>query len=81
MLSEKHRRPAARLFEDVALYDYRKGKKIALEARPFILEAFQETWELQEKTKEEMRKRAEWVEGQVRALEKASWDRKDAVEL
>jgi len=74
ILSEKHRRPAARCVEDVVFYDYRHAKKLTLETRPFMLEVFQKTFELQEEAKATNSKRRDVLIEQVRALEKESWD-------
>ena len=50
ILSELHRRPAARCVEDIVVYDYKAAKKAPL--KPFMVEKFRETWQLQEQTKE-----------------------------
>ncbi|KAG0646793.1 hypothetical protein D0Z07_6481 [Hyphodiscus hymeniophilus] len=78
ILSELHQRPAARCVEDIVLYDYKKGRKTEL--RPFMLDAFQETWERQEEAKRKMEKRIEELDKLVRDLEMGSWDRAGAVE-
>lgn len=80
ILSERYRRPAARCLEDIVLYDYRRGKKITLDARPFMLDAFQETFRLQEEARAANGKRREALIEQVRRLEQESWDREDAKE-
>lgn len=80
ILSEKHRRAAARCVEDVVLYDYRHSKKLALASMPFMLNALRETYELQEREREKTLLRREKLERRVRSLEKASWDRADATE-
>lgn len=46
ILSELHQRPAARCVEDIVVYDYKKGTKAAI--RPFMMKAFERTWEEQE---------------------------------
>jgi len=78
ILSELHQRPAARLFEDCALYDYRKGKKAAMP--PWMTDAFMETWGLQEKAKRVNSERVYGLLDKVRSLEIESWDREGAVE-
>ena len=79
ILSESKQRPAARCEEDVVVYDYKIGRKVS--ALPqFMLEQFRQTWELQEESKRVNGRRIEEIEGQVRALERGSWDREDAVE-
>ncbi|KAI0454549.1 thioesterase-like superfamily-domain-containing protein [Xylaria acuta] len=78
ILSHRHRRVAARTFEDVAIYDYRDAKKTVLPG--FMLDVLRDTWRQQEE-------RTDWARGRiwdllrdVERLEKETWDRKDAVE-
>lgn len=78
ILSELHQRPAARLFEDCALYDYRKGKKATMPS--WMTEAFKETWRLQEEAKRINSERVYGLLDKVRSLETESWDREGAVE-
>ncbi|KAL5121171.1 hypothetical protein ACEQ8H_001023 [Pleosporales sp. CAS-2024a] len=78
ILSEVHRRPAARCVEDIVVYDYTKAKKSALPG--FMIDKFGETFELQEQTKERNGKRVHGLLQRVRRLELESWDRDDAVE-
>ena len=78
IMSELHQRPAARCVEDIVIYDYRKGKKTALQ--PFMVDVFRETWRLQEEAKRANSERVVQILKRVRALEKDSWDRADAVE-
>lgn len=78
ILSELHQRPAARLFEDCALYDYRRHKKATMP--PWMADVFQETWRLQEEAKRVNSERVWGLLDKVRLLEKESWDRPDAVE-
>ncbi|KAF2827675.1 hypothetical protein CC86DRAFT_369759 [Ophiobolus disseminans] len=78
ILSEVHRRPAARCVEDIVVYDYRKGKKSPL--APFMVEKFRDTYELQEQAKERCGDRVRGLLERVQQLEKSSWDRPDAVE-
>lgn len=80
ILSERHRRPAARCVEDIVLYDYVKGKKLRLSARPFMLDVFKETWRLQEEEKTRNTQRLAELMETVRGLEKDTWDRADAKE-
>ena len=51
------------------LYDYAKGEKLKLGDRAWILEALSKTWEEQEGQMRRMGERAEWVEGEIRAVE------------
>ncbi|KAI7566182.1 hypothetical protein KC346_g21068, partial [Hortaea werneckii] len=78
IMSELHQRPAARCIEDIVVYDYTVGKKTAL--RPFMLDVFKDTWQLQEEAKRENSARVYGLLDRVRQLEQDSWDRKDAVE-
>jgi hypothetical protein len=78
ILSELHQRPAARCVEDIVMYDYKKGKKIEL--RPFMMDAFRETWDLQEETRRRLSERIRTLEGEVRTLEKGTWDKEGAAE-
>lgn len=78
ILSELHRRPAARCVEDIVIYDYQAAKKAPL--KPFMLEKFKETWLLQEHAKQTYSKRVADLLRRVQDLEKDSWDKADAVE-
>ena len=78
ILSELHRRPAARCQEESVSYDYKKGKKVPL--RPFMVDKFRETFELQEKAKEKYGARVLDLHRRVQRLENSSWDRPDAKE-
>jgi hypothetical protein len=78
ILSEAQRRPAARCIEDIVVYDYRAAKKSPLP--PFMIQKFQETFKLQEQTKEKNSNRVRVLLDRVRELEKGSWDRPDARE-
>ncbi|KAK5126371.1 hypothetical protein LTR85_010607 [Meristemomyces frigidus] len=78
IMSERHQRIAAKLIEDIVIYDYRIGKKTAL--KPFMVEVFRDTWRLQEEAKRTNSDRVVRLLEQVRGLEKDSWDRADAAE-
>ena len=78
ILSEKHKRPAARCVEDLVVYDYRKGEKSPL--RDFMLDKFQETYNLQEETRQGNEIRVQGLLQRVERLEKETWDREDAEE-
>jgi hypothetical protein len=78
MLSELHRRPAARCVEDIVMYDYRSGVRTPL--RPFMRKVFNETFQLQEKAKYKYGERVKHLIERVERLEKGSWDRADAKE-
>lgn len=49
--SHKHKRPAARFFEDIAVYDYRAGKKAPL--KPFMVEEMQIMYDLQDQRRQQ----------------------------
>lgn len=78
ILSELHRRAAARCVEDIVSYDYGAGRKAPL--RPFMLDQLRETFRLQEEAKSTWAARARELEGRVRRLEEESWDREGARE-
>lgn len=78
ILSERHQRPSARCAEDIAMYDYKAGKKAAV--RPFILDVFKDLYRQQEESKARNTARVLDLLQQVEALEKESWDKPDAKE-
>ncbi|KAF2157048.1 hypothetical protein K461DRAFT_273157 [Myriangium duriaei CBS 260.36] len=78
ILSELHRRPAARCVEDIVVYDYRKATKVPL--MPFMATSFKDTWRLQEEAKRVNSERVQDILERVRDLEQQTWDRPDAVE-
>lgn len=78
ILSEAHRRAAARCIEDIVVYDYRTAKKSPLP--PFMIAKFKKVFELQEQAKEKNNVRVRELLARVRELEQGSWDRADAVE-
>jgi acyl-CoA thioesterase FadM len=78
IMSEVRQRPAARCLEDVVVYDYRQGRKTALE--PFMLDELVRTFDLQEAAKRHNHAAVRSIERQVRHLEEQTWDRPDAKE-
>jgi hypothetical protein len=78
ILSEAHQRPAARVHEDIVVYDYKQNKKTNLP--PFMEEQFHTMWELQERAREHWQQQILDIETRVRKLEVESWDREGAVE-
>ncbi|KAL6707372.1 hypothetical protein ACN47E_004151 [Coniothyrium glycines] len=78
ILSEAQRRPAARCVEDIVVYDYRAARKSPLP--PFMVEKFQQTFNLQEQAKLRYSERVNALLARTEALEKNSWDRPDAKE-
>jgi hypothetical protein len=67
--SETHRRVAARCFEDIAVYDYRAGKRATL--RGFMVDELQGVYDLQEESRREVDRKVEELEREVRAIEEA----------
>ena len=78
IISELHQRVAARVAEDVVIYDYRVGKKTAMPR--FMVDVLRETWRLQEEAKRSNSERVRALLDRVRKLETHSWDREGAVE-
>lgn len=78
IISELAQRVAARVIEDVVLFDYRTNKKTPMQ--PFMVEVLQETWRLQEEAKRVNSGRVNGLLDSVRKLEADSWDREGAVE-
>lgn len=78
ILSELHQRIAARVTEDVVMYDYLARKKTTL--KPFMVDVLRETWRLQQEAKKTNSDRVKALLDRVRKLEVESWDREDAVE-
>ena len=78
ILSELHRRPAARCVEDIAVYDYRAARKSAM--KPFMIKKLQETYDLQEQAKQTYGNKVLNLIRRVKRLEQGTWDRADAKE-
>ena len=78
VLSHQHRRISARLEEDIVVYDYKAAGKTSMPG--FMVELFDQTWEMQEKETFRARTRIWELIGAVEKLEKETWDRSDAVE-
>ncbi|OAQ80848.1 thioesterase superfamily protein [Purpureocillium lilacinum] len=65
ILSEQHKRIAARCFEDIAVYDYQAAKRAPL--KDFMVDELRKVYDLQEKNKAEMDKLAAAIEEAVGA--------------
>lgn len=78
ILSELHRRVAARCVEDIVIYDYQTSRKSSM--KPFMVRRLQETFDLQEQAKQKYGNKALSLIRRVKELEKSSWDRPDAKE-
>lgn len=70
LVSEKHRRPAARCFEDNVVYDYRTAKKTPL--FPFMVDHLRATYDAQERIKAECEEKVKGLVEVVERLEKAA---------
>ncbi|KAL7948762.1 Thioesterase/thiol ester dehydrase-isomerase [Trichoderma barbatum] len=55
MYSEQQRRPAAKCFEDIVVYDYKAAKKTPL--KPFMVDELRATYDLQQQRKQEAEKK------------------------
>lgn len=78
VLSHAHQRVAATTEEDLVVYDYKSGRRSALP--DFVATAFARIWELQDAESRAARNEIAALEESVRAIERATWDREDAVE-
>lgn len=78
ILSETEQRPAARCFENLVVYDYRKGKKVDIP--PFMVRAFENLWEEQETNRRAVMKRISQMESELERLEQETWNRAGAIE-
>lgn len=71
LVSDRHRRPAARCFEDIVVYDYETARRTAL--KPFMVDRLRETYDAQEKSREECEERVRGLVEVVERLEKDAW--------
>ncbi|KAB5576064.1 thioesterase-like superfamily-domain-containing protein [Coniochaeta sp. 2T2.1] len=78
VLSHNAQRIAARLEEDIVIYDYRKAGKTAMPG--YMVDIFAETYKMQEAEMRRARARIWEVVGRVEELERGTWDREGAVE-
>lgn len=78
VLSHQHRRVAARLEEDIVVYDYKAARKTSMPG--FMADLFNKTFDLQEQEMARARTRIWDLINAVEALEKETWNREDAVE-
>ncbi|KAL0936986.1 uncharacterized protein CTRU02_209202 [Colletotrichum truncatum] len=70
LISDRHRRPAARCFEDIVVYDYKTAKRTPL--KPFMVDRLRETYEAQERSKQECEEKVKELVEVVERLEKAT---------
>ncbi|KAH9901829.1 thioesterase-like superfamily-domain-containing protein [Xylariomycetidae sp. FL2044] len=78
ILSHRHRRAAARMEEDVVIYDYQAATKTTMPT--FVLDVFRDTWKSQEEETRRSRARIWGLTQEVEELERDTWNRPDAVE-
>jgi hypothetical protein len=78
VLSHNARRIAAKLEEDIVIYDYNAARKTAMP--DYMVALFSETFQLQEKEMRRARARIWNLIREVENLEKETWDRPNAVE-
>lgn len=57
--SHKYKRPAARFFEDIAVYDYKAGKKAPL--KPFMVDEMQVMYELQDQRRQQTERQVQEI--------------------
>jgi hypothetical protein len=65
--SETHKRVAARCFEDIAVYDYKAGKRTTL--RGFMVDELQQIYDLQEKSRLDVEQKVGEMERYVQVVE------------
>ncbi|GKT48694.1 uncharacterized protein ColSpa_08875 [Colletotrichum spaethianum] len=70
LVSHRHRRPAARCFEDIVVYDYKTAKRTPL--KPFMVDHLRDTYAAQEKSRAECEKKVQGLLEVVDRLEKAA---------
>lgn len=78
VLSHNARRIAARLEEDIVVYDYKRARKTAMP--DYMVALFGETFRLQEQEMRRARGRIWELIAEVEELERETWDREGAVE-
>ncbi|KAK1835911.1 thioesterase-like superfamily-domain-containing protein [Podospora conica] len=78
VLSHQRQGIAARLQEDIVVYDYRAAGKTAMPG--FMLDVFRQTFEMQEAEMLRARTKGWELIAAVEKLEKETWDRAGAVE-
>ena len=66
-MSHRQQRPAARIVDDLVVYDYGKGGKTAL--RPFMVETFKDAFRLQEEAKAKNSRRVKDILKEISNLE------------
>lgn len=70
MYSEQQRRPAAKCFEDIVVYDYQAGKKTPL--KPFMVDELRATYDLQEQRKQEAEKKVAELQAFAQQVEESA---------
>ncbi|EFQ34166.1 uncharacterized protein GLRG_09310 [Colletotrichum graminicola M1.001] len=70
LISHAHRRPSARCFEDIVVYDYKSAKRAPL--KPFMVDRLRETYEAQEETRITCERKVQGLFEAVQRLENAA---------
>ncbi|KAK2008199.1 hypothetical protein LZ32DRAFT_665453 [Colletotrichum eremochloae] len=70
LISDAHRRPAARCFEDIVVYDYKSARRAPL--KPFMVDRLRETYEAQEENRVACERRVQGLIEAVQRLENAA---------
>ncbi|KAF6810763.1 4-hydroxybenzoyl-thioesterase [Colletotrichum plurivorum] len=70
LISHRFRRPAARCFEDIVVYDYKTAKRTAL--KPYMVDKLRETYDAQDRCRAETEERVRELVGVVDRLERAA---------
>jgi hypothetical protein len=78
VLSETHQRIAAKITEDIAVYDYRIRKKAPLPH--FMVETLLNEWHEQSRQTWEATSMGKQLDERIRKIEQETWDSEDAVE-
>ncbi|KAL9476398.1 hypothetical protein ACSS6W_006239 [Trichoderma asperelloides] len=68
--SEQQRRPAAKCFEDIVVYDYKAAKKAPL--KPFMVDELRATFDLQEQRKQDTEKKIAELHAFVEEVESSA---------
>ena len=70
MLSHNHQRPAARIAEDLVIYDYRLGKKVSLP--PWVQSVFQKAAADEKESRRYWQAKRKELETKLKSLEESS---------
>lgn len=70
LISHRFRRPAARCFEDIVVYDYKAARRTAL--KPYMIDKLRETYDAQDRCRAETEDRVRELVSAVDRLERAA---------